>query len=609
MHATMGLTGITRGLSESFIIARHELRRLLRSATYRWMALASLGLPVGMILLVSFTGGIARQDARPLLLGLAIGQQALLLSLVAVWTARTVHRDAAEGHLEHLLLTRCSVRDILLGKYLAALGGGLGLVAVALPWYLGLALRAGDLLTLGLVLLTWGVGIGLAAAFGLDAIVATEGSSSAVVQALVKRLGQRLAPWLPLLGMVFVPFSILLGLLSSLSTSGGWHDFCAFMGILLFALVALPTPFTPLGALFYTWIPLIGLVLIFYALASLGVNLWLARRLLRHTLERAGTLDSLIHFAPHSSLVQQMTGLEAQLHRAVKRQRELDRWEQEGRSRPPRLRRMGEAEARQRERWRRLQAHSWSPVYLRDVGTHPPSTWLTLTWCAALGIAVGGVLPMCGAQKAFPGGVRFVVQASLLYLILQPMLLAAAYGAREREWRTWSDILLTRLTNEDILLGKIFAALRPVLWVGVVLWGVNLLMAAAGGLSGLDILCLTLAFVIYPFAYTALALYLSLQVRTVFTATLSALGLLFLPLLGRGLLGPLFGLEVVRALGIFSPFVATATGLQYGPGVDHLSLSVGDPGVWLLSLLVHTVLGWGVYLLALSGLRRWVGES
>ena len=107
--------------------------------------------------------------------------------------------------------------------------------------------------------------------------------------------------------------------------------------------------------------------------------------------------------------------------------------------------------------WRRasaLQRHAIVTGYL--VAASLP-TLLVLYYWGPIGSAAGGSL-----AAALLGPVSY--WPTFLAPVLAPALAAGAI-AGERERRSWDLLVLTRLTSSEIIWGKLFSRLMPLLWI------------------------------------------------------------------------------------------------------------------------------------------------
>lgn len=116
-----------------------------------------------------------------------------------------------------------------------------------------------------------------------------------------------------------------------------------------------------------------------------------------------------------------------------------------------------------------------------------------------------------------------MIQATLV-LFLVPALTAGAI-TQEREQQTWNALLLSRLTPEEIVVGKLVASLLPAFVVLAVFAPLGLLAAAAGDIPAGQYLLSNLLLVTSAVFYAAIALFCSWAYRRTYIATAASFGI------------------------------------------------------------------------------------
>lgn len=152
------------------------------------------------------------------------------------------------------------------------------------------------------------------------------------------------------------------------------------------------------------------------------------------------------------------------------------------------------------------------PVFTRELVLAPRRTrfflaragyvgaLLLLVWTAWLVLTGTQVVRDIGDLARF-GNALFQIIAPLqvALAIFFPALLGAAAVAQEKDRRTMVLLLLTKLRNNELVLGKLMASLLPVLVMLAAAWPLFMLAALLGGVSYGQILrafCVTLATVV-----------------------------------------------------------------------------------------------------------------
>lgn len=146
-------------------------------------------------------------------------------------------------------------------------------------------------------------------------------------------------------------------------------------------------------------------------------------------------------------------------------------------------------------------------------------------------MAIAILVLMLGITVVFPVGSRTTVDGAplwrfvdLLLPIVAPAFAAGAF-AREYEQRTWQDVLLTRLSTRQILGGKFFACLLPMMVTLIVLFPPFALLLIVQNVvwamePGLWMVALSVKFLLSATFYLAVALvcsYHSANFRTALT--------------------------------------------------------------------------------------------
>jgi hypothetical protein len=191
-----------------------------------------------------------------------------------------------------------------------------------------------------------------------------------------------------------------------------------------------------------------------------------------------------------------------------------------------------------------------------------------------------------------------IVLIGMFILMLIPTLVAAMDIAKEREMKTLEALMVTPLTNTEIVFAKMSAALRPLAPFALYFFDCALILAAGKVISWGAVVHLMLAMLICPATYVLVGLVLSLLCRTSVEATTAAFAWLTLPGLVL-LIVPHVSqqLKVPFWATICSPLHGMWQGLRYD--IENGLV------VWELSLLLHLTASVGLFALASAQLRRW----
>jgi len=201
------------------------------------------------------------------------------------------------------------------------------------------------------------------------------------------------------------------------------------------------------------------------------------------------------------------------------------------------------------------------PVFTREVATAPRSWrlfFLRAVYVAALfGLVCTAWLILFGSQPVRSLGdlARF---GSAVFALIAPVQLALAMAfsalltgaavAQEKDRRTLELLLMTRLTNSELVLGKLLASMLSVLVL--ILAGVPLLMLLAllGGVSHLQLARVVGVTVTAALAAGALGSVIALwREKTFQTLAMTALALMLWLMIGEALAAGFFGESIAGA--------------------------------------------------------------
>ena len=172
----------------------------------------------------------------------------------------------------------------------------------------------------------------------------------------------------------------------------------------------------------------------------------------------------------------------------------------------------------------------------------------------------------------------------VLIIFLAPSLTANAI-TQEREQQTWNALLLTRLSGDEIVIGKLLARLAPAVILLLLFVPLSLLAAVAGNLPASALYLSYLLLIATTVFYGAIGLFSSWVYRRTSVATSAASGVIAFFVVGTylllGLWGAASGFMNIRIEGFapmwLNPFMAMSVALGdlgYGsPTPSHVPLA------------------------------------
>jgi len=538
-----------------------ELRRTLRSGTFRFLAAAYVLVPAVALFLVARGQGKTPTPGRAPMAALLWAQEAMLFLIVALWTVWAVRQVVAEPVSDDwLLMVRW--RNFVASKYLTAVGLGFLLVALGAPLTLLMAaypdLSLSNAAAALLVLLV---------TVAIPVTVAT--FICAAADALIVNLATATLALVATGGLLYAlgaPFTLyaLVDAAGVSSVLDGWA------GVI-------------------PWPASLGCLMLFLAVGWLWSwhhqeDFW------QHPQVRASQRQ--VAQASMADVKQAVTGSPAP-------QPTPGRWER----------------FRRRQHLRRRCDH---PIYLYDA-TSQRVTWREV-WSPETGKRLLRALPALLLLLPFAIGmvmlalellaqaIRYFLEQTGWSLTVREYVLTravvswiglgwlalgavTALGAevvvRDRRRRVLTHFLLTRLSGRSIFRAKLAVVLNraATLLLGLMALGVGLVLW--GGMHWPTLLFLLLALGVYCWTYGTAAILLSAAAPTPLTATFHAFALLLGPTLGL-LLWQFAGGGPTLAGNVFSPFAALLWGSGLDRGTSVLGLSVG---LHLLGALL--LMAWG----------------
>ncbi len=193
----------------------------------------------------------------------------------------------------------------------------------------------------------------------------------------------------------------------------------------------------------------------------------------------------------------------------------------------------------------------------------------------------------------------------ILFLFVVPAFVATSISS-EREADTLFLILSTKIRAKDIVLGKLYATMVSMAIVLASSLPIKIMILSYGGVSIIDIICLTVIYIIAMFYISCIGIYMSSLCKTGGIAVVSTYAVLIILILS-GLI--LFGYTYA-----FNPVAMFLAGvdriLEYQTFVNKLNLSVLDIDIlhtakgMYICMFTELVLGVGMLILAIRRLEK-----